>query len=45
VKTPAPWLDPPQDKYTIFGQTIEGMDVVNKLVVGDIMQKVTIEEQ
>jgi len=42
VKTQASWLD---GQYTVFGQTIEGMDVVNKLVKGDVMQKITIEEQ
>jgi cyclophilin family peptidyl-prolyl cis-trans isomerase len=42
VKSAASWLD---GQYTVFGQTIEGMDVVTKLVRGDVMQKVTITEQ
>lgn len=42
VKTVTSWLD---NKYTVFGQTIEGMDVVNKLAVGDVIQSITIEEK
>lgn len=29
-------------KYTIFGRVLEGMEVVDKIVVGDIMEKVSI---
>lgn len=37
--------DTPQlpKQYTIFGQVIEGQDVVDQIAVGDVMQKVTIE--
>ena len=30
--------------YTIFGDTVGGMDVVRNIRVGDVMQSVTIEE-
>lgn len=37
--------DTPQlpKQYTIFGQVVEGQDVVDKIAVGDVMKKVTIE--
>ncbi len=42
TKTAASWLD---GQYTIFGQTIEGLDVVNKIAIGDVIRKITIEVQ
>lgn len=32
------------DHYAVFGRVVEGMDVVNKLEVGDLMIKVTYEK-
>lgn len=29
--------------YTVFGQTIEGMDVINQLRVGDVIESIEIE--
>ncbi|MDP2401578.1 MAG: peptidylprolyl isomerase [Actinomycetota bacterium] len=29
--------------YTVFGQVVDGMDVVRSIAVGDVMEKVTIE--
>ena len=30
-------------QYTVFGQTVEGQDVVDQIRVGDVMEKVSIE--
>jgi peptidyl-prolyl cis-trans isomerase B (cyclophilin B) len=32
-------------KHTVFGKIVEGMDVINKIVQGDSMTKVTVEEE
>jgi len=37
---PQPSLD---GQYTVFGQVVEGMDVVKKLTVGSIIDSITIE--
>lgn len=39
---PQPGLD---GEYTVFGQTTKGMDVVQKIAVGDTIQSVAIEEK
>lgn len=31
--------------YTVFGKTVQGMDVVKSIAVGDVIQKITISEQ
>ncbi len=36
----APFLN---RQYTVFGQVVEGQDVVDKIRAGDVMSKVTIE--
>jgi peptidylprolyl isomerase len=37
---PAPFLD---GQYTVFGQVVSGMEYVDKIAVGDKMEKVTVE--
>jgi cyclophilin family peptidyl-prolyl cis-trans isomerase len=32
-------------QYTVFGQVTQGMDVVQKIAVGDVIQSVTVEEK
>ena len=38
---PTPFLD---GAYTAFGQVVEGMDVVQSIAVGDIIEKITVTE-
>ncbi len=39
---PQPFLD---GQYTVFGEVIEGMDIVHSIGVGDTIESVTIEER
>ena len=39
---PTPFLD---EGYTAFGQVIEGMEVVQSIAVGDVIEKITITEE
>ena len=32
-------------EYTVFGQVIDGMDVVDSIVQGDVMKKVSIVDK
>ncbi|MFC6841242.1 peptidylprolyl isomerase [Xanthomonas theicola] len=38
--TATPWLD---GKHTVFGKVIEGLDVVDSVVQGDVINKVALE--
>jgi cyclophilin family peptidyl-prolyl cis-trans isomerase len=37
---PQPFLD---GKYTVFGQVVEGLDVLPKIQEGDVMRKVALQ--
>ncbi|MEK7396519.1 MAG: peptidylprolyl isomerase [Candidatus Poribacteria bacterium] len=39
---PQPGLD---RQYTVFGQVVEGMDIVDGIKVGDVMKKVTVVDK
>jgi peptidyl-prolyl cis-trans isomerase B (cyclophilin B) len=39
VRAPQPHLD---GKHTLFGQVISGVEIIDRLQNGDIMEKVTI---
>ncbi len=46
TKVAASWMALQLDnQYTVFGQVVTGMEVVNQIAIGDVMRKVTIEEQ
>ncbi|MBI4355448.1 MAG: peptidylprolyl isomerase, partial [Candidatus Omnitrophica bacterium] len=32
-------------QYTVFGQVVEGLEVVHRIAVGDVMRTVRIEER
>ncbi len=39
--SPQPRLDA---RYTIFGQIVEGMEIVDQLVIGDVIERIEIQE-
>jgi cyclophilin family peptidyl-prolyl cis-trans isomerase len=42
TKQAAPGLD---GAYTIFGKATEGLEIINKIEIGDVMKTITIEEK
>jgi peptidyl-prolyl cis-trans isomerase B (cyclophilin B) len=42
VLSPRPELN---GKYTVFGQVISGMDVVQKLRIPDVIRRVTVRDE
>ena len=37
--SPTPHLD---GRYTIFGEVVEGLDVVHKIAVGDVIERIDV---
>ncbi|KGX85969.1 peptidylprolyl isomerase [Pontibacillus litoralis] len=42
VLAPQPHLD---GRHTVFGQVIEGLDIIDRVRMGDVMEKVTVVEE
>jgi cyclophilin family peptidyl-prolyl cis-trans isomerase len=40
--SPQPHLEA---RYTVFGQVVEGMEVVDRLVVGDVIENIEIRDE